>query len=107
MLLPQTKSAAKCVGVRAETDPGGQCVELLGISSAHDDLLDLERGLEPLDDVGDMTAPFLFAEPFEPGAAHVLFVRASLFIGQMRELQRLEHAIDDQRRPEAGSETEK
>ena len=51
--------------------------------------------------------PLLFTQPFESRQTNVIFISPAMFVGQMRQLQRFEHAIHNQGRTESRAETKK
>src|SRR5690348_10126693 len=59
-----------------------------------------------LDDIGHLPPPLLLAQTFKAPGSHTVLERPALAIRQMTELHRLQHAVDDHGRAEAGAKPE-
>src|SRR5204862_1009844 len=79
--------------------------ELLRSAAADDDIVGLEGCGEAGHDVEHGLAPLLLALPREHAFGDVVLERL-LPIREMSELERLDDAVRDQRRPEAGADPE-
>src|SRR5262249_13208327 len=95
-------------GVRVVAEPGSrwELLELRGASTADHDLVRLERGTERRDDVQPGLPPALPAVALEPPDADIILERVPFLVREVSELHRLEDAVNDERRAEAGSEPE-
>src|SRR5258708_16384281 len=77
------------------------------MAAADDNLVRLEGGLQFRNDVVDVAAPLLLAESLKRRVADQIFVRLPFLVGQVRQLHRFEHAVDDECGAEACSQAEK
>ena len=59
--VPQSKRAAKGIGVVAGAAIRGQFFQLLDVSSAEDDFVGLQREVQTLHNVGHVSAPSFLA----------------------------------------------
>jgi hypothetical protein len=105
-LLPQPEAALEGVAVGAAADFSRQFVDLVGVAAAEHDVIGLQRGEQALEHVIDLALPFFPAEALERGGADALLEGLAMAVRQMRQLHRLQHAVGDHRRTEAGAESE-
>ena len=85
-----------------------KCVfQLFGIAAAQNDVIDHERGFQPICDIVHGPMPFLFSQAQEAALANVIFEGPSLTIRQVSQFHRGDHFIDDHRRSQARTEPEK
>src|SRR5262245_12923354 len=106
-LIPQAVAAQKRVGVRAEAHTLRQLLHQFRIAAAEHDVFDVERPSKAIDDIEDVPAPFLLAAAFHARLADVILVALTFFVRKMGELHRHQHAVDDERRAQPGTEAEK
>src|SRR5262249_57260266 len=100
------EAADEGVGVGAKADALGQLAHQLGVAAAEYHIVDVQRLTETVDHIEHVPAPFLLAGALQAGLADIVLVALTFLVRQVRELHRLEHAVDDQRGPEAGAEPE-
>jgi len=105
-VVPQPEPAEEGVGVVAPPRARREGLQELGVPAAHHHVVGLQRRLQALRDVRHVAAPPLLAEALEAAPSHVVLVGAALPVRQVRELHRLEDAIDDHRRSETGAEAQ-
>ena len=65
------------------------------IAATENDIVRLKGGFELLSNLRHLFAPFLFAEPLEPGQTDLILVGPAFLVGQVGEFSRFKDAIDD------------
>src|SRR5687767_5997467 len=78
-----------------------------GISAAQHDVIGQQRLAETLDDIPYFTVPFFVPELLAPLIAEKAFVGTTIGVVQMSQFHRSNHAVDDERRPQSGSQSKK
>src|SRR5215470_6520208 len=104
--LPQTLAADERVRVIAGAAARRQRLQLVNVAAPEHDVLGLERGDQPCDDVHDVAPPWLEPVRLQPVQSDVL-LECSVPVRQVTELHRLDKAVDDHRGAETGAEPEK
>jgi hypothetical protein len=103
--LPQSEASAERVRVFARPATGGQRLQPMHVPSPEDDIFGFEGSDETCDHVRDVTSPLPLSHSLQRSDPHVVLVGA-LPVREVAELHRLDDAIDDHGRPEAGSQPE-
>src|SRR5579863_3277316 len=103
---PQLEAAEESVLVVAEPDVFRELLELAGIAAADHHIVRLERGHQPFDHLRHLVAPLLRSEALQSRGANIVLVRPAALEREVAELHRLEDAVDDHGRAEAGAEAE-
>ena len=86
---------------------GREPPQQLGVATADHHAVDLQPESEQIDHFENVAPPFFLARSLQARRADILFVGSPFFERQVRELHRLEPAVDDHGGAEAGAETEK
>ena len=78
--------------------PGGQRLEQLRVAAAEDEVVDLERGLQPRHDDRRPHGATSSCRGARGRAGRRSPRRSALLVGQVRQFHRLDHAVDDRAR---------
>src|SRR3990170_5056035 len=105
-VAPEPVAANEGVTVVPEPRPRGEAPELLRVPPADHDVVDLEGRLQPGDDLVHDPSPALLTHPVLGLLTEELFVRLAAAVREVRDLQRLDEPVEDERGSEAGAETE-
>src|SRR5580658_350563 len=106
-VAPYPKSSEKRKVIAAKTSVFGEPLQLAPIAAADDDVVGLQHAAQLLHDLGHGPAPLLEAQPFQSALADIVFVGASLLVGQMPQFHGCDDAVDDQGGAQPGPEPEK
>jgi hypothetical protein len=85
----------------------GKLLEESGVAAPKHDVVNLQGVLEQLDDFANVVSPLSSTKPLESGQSKVVFVASALLVWQVRQLHRLEDAVDDKRGAKTRSQAEK
>ena len=99
------EASEKSIGVVTDAAFRRQLLDEPCIAAAEDDIFRLQGGDEVRHDIRDVLPPFVLAQAVETPLADVVFKRG-FFIRQVSEFHRLDDAVNDHRRAEAGAESE-
>jgi hypothetical protein len=103
LCVPQSEAAAKRVGVVARATLRRQCLENLDVTTADYRVVGLKRGDHEVDDVEDVTAPFLLTMTFQRSTTNVILI-CVLPVRKVSKLHRLDDAFNDHCATEASAE---
>src|SRR5579862_4269 len=106
-LSPDAHATREGVAVVTEPNIVRQPLEAHGIAAAEHDVVCLENSSERLDHMTNRLAPFLVSAPSAPALANVILEGMAVLVRHVTDFRRLDHAVDDERRPEPGAEPEK
>ena len=101
--LPEPKPSQEGVSVVSHPASLRQSLQLLGVPSAENDVVEEERGYESLRDRLDAPLPFLPAQPLDP-ADPKIFLEGPLPEPEMAEFHGHDGAVDNQGNPEPVAE---
>src|ERR1035438_8539287 len=71
-LGPKAITAAECVRIISQAGTGWKFLEQSRIAAPQNNVINLQCGLEQLDDFAHMTAPFSFSQPLESCQPHIV-----------------------------------
>src|SRR5580704_16666654 len=94
-VAPNPKSSEKCEVIAAETGVFGEPLQLARIAAADDDVVGLQHAAQLLHDLGHVPAPLLEARTLQSARADIVFVAASILLGQVSKLHGCDDAFDD------------
>src|SRR5580700_11957211 len=107
VFLPHAKTAEKGILIVAEARSRRQLLQFLAVSAAQHHVVRIQRGLQLLGNFGHTAAPLFCSHSFEAAQSQIVLVAFAVFIGQMRQLHGLQNSVDDHRRSQPGSQSEK
>src|ERR1700733_10106731 len=106
-VAPYPKPSEKREVIAAEAGVFGKPLQLARIAPADDDVVGLQHSAQLLHDVDHRPAPFLQAQSLQSALPDIVFVGASLLVGQMPEFHGCDDAIGDHGGAQPGPEHEK
>src|SRR5580700_1478558 len=106
-VAPYPKSSEKCEVIAAETGVFGEPLQLARIAPADDYVVGLQHAAQLLHDFGHVAAPLFEAQALQSALADIVFVAASLLVGQVSEFHGCHDAVDDHGGAQSGPEPEK
>ena len=104
-VLPKPESSDKSVGVIASTAAQRQLLQLFHVAPAEDHVVGFQRCDEVGYNVRDMPLPPLYAPAVQASLPDKVFIGV-LFVRQTAEFHRLDDAVHDHRRSQAGSQAQ-
>jgi len=104
-VFPQAKPSLERIAVVAKPAPWRQLFQFLGVAASQNHLVRFKGGRQSGNHVRNIVPPSLLAEVQECCVANIALVRFSL-VRKMAQFHGLHNAIDNERRPESGSQSQ-